>query len=117
MKILNASSHISAPAKDSVVQSKILKNGDTVELLLEGRFTFTDHDSFRRLIEELGATEPQHCTIDLSAVTYLDSAAVGMLLLMRERFDRCKIVLKGGRSSVRELIRIAKLGTLFDIAD
>lgn len=99
------------------MQSKIQKTGDAVELLLEGRFTFTDHDSFRRLIDEIGEPEPRHCTIDLSAVTYLDSAAVGMLLLMRERLDRSKIVLKGGSPSVKELIRIAKLGTLFDIAD
>lgn len=99
------------------MQSKIQKSGDAVDLLLEGRFTFTDHESFRRLIDELGGMAPHQCTIDLSAVSYLDSAAVGMLLLMRERLDRSKIVLKGGSSSVKELIRIAKLGTLFDIAD
>ncbi len=99
------------------MQSRIQNNGDAVELHLEGRFTFTDHESFRRLIEELGGAAPRQCTIDLSAVTYLDSAAVGMLLLMRERLDRSKIVLKGGSPSVKELIRIAKLGTLFDIAD
>jgi anti-anti-sigma factor len=99
------------------VQSKIQKSGESVEVLLEGRFTFTDHDSFRRLIDELGGAAPLRCTVDLSAVSYLDSAAVGMLLLMRERLDRSKIVLKGGSSSVKELIRIAKLGTLFEIAD
>lgn len=100
------------------MQSKIQVSGDSVELSLEGRFTFADHESFRLLIEELGTgTPPRQCTIDLTAVSYLDSAAVGMLLLMRERFDRSKIVLKGGSPSVKELIRIAKLGTLFDIAD
>ncbi|PKU24181.1 STAS domain-containing protein [Telmatospirillum siberiense] len=100
------------------MQSRIQKGGDAVELFLEGRFTFADHESFRHIIEELGAdAPPRQCTIDLTEVSYLDSAAVGMLLLMRERFDRSKITLKGGSSSVKELIRIAKLGTLFDIAD
>jgi anti-anti-sigma factor len=99
------------------VQSKINKNGDRIELLLEGRFTFADHESFHRLIDELGDSQPSHCIIDLSSVTYLDSAAVGMLLLMRERLDHGRIALKGGCPSVKELIRIAKLGTLFEIAD
>lgn len=98
-----------------MVQSQIHKNGDSVELTLEGRFTFTDHDTFRHIIDDLGGSAPRHCVINLSAVSYLDSAAVGMLLLMRERLDRSKITLKGGSSSVKELIRIAKLGTLFDI--
>jgi len=93
------------------------KSGEVIELLLEGRFTFADHESFHRLIDELGNSRPSHCIIDLSSVTYLDSAAVGMLLLMRERLDHGKIVLKGGSPSIKELIRIAKLGTLFEIAD
>ncbi|MDR3439694.1 STAS domain-containing protein [Telmatospirillum sp.] len=99
------------------MQSAIQKDGDAALLRLEGRFTFTDHEAFRQLINEFGDTPPQHLTIDLNAVTYLDSAAVGMLLLLREHFDRIRIVLKGGNSTVKELIRIAKLGTLFDLAE
>ena len=99
------------------MQSEIHKGDDGVKLRLEGRFTYTDHGSFHRLIDELDDGTPSPCVIDLSAVSYMDSAAVGMLLLMRERFDNGKIALKGGRGSVKELIRIAKLETLFDIVD
>jgi anti-anti-sigma factor len=99
------------------VQPKITATGDIVELSLEGRFTFTDHDAFRHLIEELTALAPSALSVDLSNVTYLDSAAVGMLLLLRERFDPCRIVLKGATGSIKELIRIAKLATLFDVTD
>lgn len=99
------------------MQTRLQRNGDAVGLFLEGRFTFADHEPFRLLLEELDDGTPfAECTIDLDEVSYLDSAAVGMLLLMRERFDRSRIVLKGGSPSVKELIRIAKLGTLFDIA-
>jgi anti-anti-sigma factor len=88
-----------------------------VEVILDGQFTFADHNAFRRVIDEIADKSPKNCTIDLSQVSYLDSAAVGMLLLLRERLDEGKISLRGGSSSVKELIRIAKLATLFNIED
>lgn len=99
------------------MQSRIEKTDDGVELVIEGRFTFTDHEAFQHVVVDLVRLRPTHCVIDLSAADYLDSAAVGMLVLLREQLDRSKLVLKGGNSSIKELIRIARLATLFEIAD
>lgn len=91
--------------------------GGPATLVLENRFTFTDHEAFRHVIEDLGDRPPSDLTIDLSGLIYMDSAAVGMLLLLRERLDRIRIVLKGANTPVRDLIRIARLGTLFDLSE
>jgi anti-anti-sigma factor len=99
------------------VQSTIQKDDDGISLLLEDRFTFNDHEAFRQVMDSVVKAAPSRLTIDLSKAVYLDSAAVGMLLMLRERLDRISIVLKGGNQTVKELIRIAKLGTLFDLAD
>lgn len=59
-------------------------NGSVATIKLAGRFTFAEHRPFREAIK---AQIEGNCTaleIDFGMVEYLDSAALGMLLLARE---------------------------------
>lgn len=59
-------------------------NGSVATIKLAGRFTFAEHRQFREAIK---AQIEGNCTaleIDFGMVEYLDSAALGMLLLARE---------------------------------
>ena len=101
------------------MKSTIRTGGDGVELILDGRFTFADHAQFRKDIDSVCETPARHCLVDLSAVSYMDSAAVGMLLLIRDRMEAKggRVTLRGGGPSVKDLIRIAQLGSVFTILD
>lgn len=94
------------------------QSGDRATLKLSGRFDFHSHRDFRSAYEkflETGAT--REIIIDFSEVDYLDSSALGMLLLLREKADGAgkTIVLTGLRGTVKQVLDIANFGKLFTI--
>lgn len=97
----------------------IRKSHEGVDIVLDGRFTFADHEAFRGIIDEVHELAGACCRVDLKAVPYIDSAALGMLLLLRERLEsrKCAIALRGGGPQVKEVFRVAKLGKWFKIED
>jgi anti-anti-sigma factor len=82
---------------------------------IRGKFNFACYDEFQRVI---GSQTSTHYTVDLSAVEYIDSAALGMLLLLRERVgeDRNRVVLKTGKGQPAEVLKLANFGTLFTMS-
>ena len=93
-------------------------SGDTVTIKLAGRFDFNAHREFRGGVEgALGQKKGAVLNVDLGEVSYLDSSALGMLLMAR---DKAKAVgmtvsLVNTRGSVRQVLDIANFGKLFDI--
>lgn len=92
--------------------------GNTTTIRLEGRFNFDSHREFK------GAYDPQlsnaavtNLEIDLSKVEYLDSSALGMLLMLRERAQAAnkKLALCKPSQSVAQILEIANFSKLFDI--
>ena len=55
--------------------------------------------------------------IDLSEVAYIDSAALGMLLVLRERSgsDQSQIKLTGAKDQTLKVLEVADFGRLFEI--
>jgi len=55
--------------------------------------------------------------IDFGEVDYLDSSALGMLLLLREKADGAskRVVLAGLQGTVKQVLEIANFGKLFSI--
>jgi anti-anti-sigma regulatory factor len=54
---------------------------DGTVMLLRGAFTFKDHHSFRALLDQLKTSPSGRRVLDLSHLEFLDSAALGMLLI------------------------------------
>ncbi len=86
---------------------------------LNGRFTFADHQAFRDLLRHIGSTKLDRFVIDLSAVEFLDSAALGMLLVAS---DAChdagsSFLVQSPRGQVRRTLDIAEMGAVFAIQD
>ena len=90
----------------------------TAVVKLTGRFTFDSHKEFRSAFSEQLAGKGREIAIDFSAVDYMDSAALGMLLLARERAsDQGKTVtLKNCRGPVKAVLDIANFQRLFAIS-
>ncbi|MEC9085422.1 MAG: STAS domain-containing protein, partial [Pseudomonadota bacterium] len=64
------------------IETRRSDDGKTLTICVEGRFDFSTHQSFRDAYEHSEPTV-SHYVIDLSDTTYLDSSALGMLLLLR----------------------------------
>lgn len=94
--------------------------GGRSSLSLSGRFDFHSHREFRvayeKALEEAAVNEIE---IDFSAVDYLDSSALGMLLLLREKAEAIgkSVVLSGLKGTVKQVLDIANFGKLFAIKD
>jgi len=92
-------------------------NGCAV-LRLRGRFDFNAHREFREAIDNaIGQADAKEVQVDLGGVDYLDSSALGMLLMLR---DRCKgankvVSLANCRGAVKQVLDIANFSRLFQI--
>ncbi|HNA03091.1 MAG TPA: STAS domain-containing protein [Rhodocyclaceae bacterium] len=66
----------------------------------------------------LGLQGIDNVTIEMSRVAYLDSSALGMLLMLRDkaRSTNRSVVLSGVNDAVRKVLDIANFGKLFPIS-
>lgn len=97
-----------------------ISNG-TATLTLAGRFDFNTHRDFKdgvsKLISDSINNKIKQLVIDLSGVEYLDSSALGMLLLAKESSAKANIEvsLQGAKNTVKQILEIANFGKLFKI--
>ncbi|MDI9245911.1 STAS domain-containing protein [Marinobacter sp. CHS3-4] len=91
-------------------------DGQTLTIQIEGRFDFSTHQAFRNAYEHEDR-EVSNFVVDLSQTTYLDSSALGMLLLLRDFAggDRARIQLKHCNNDVRRILTISNFEQLFSI--
>jgi anti-anti-sigma factor len=85
---------------------------------LGGRFDFSAHRNFRDASEQLlSQDEVDMLDLDLAAVSYLDSSALGMLLMLRDKARAARREVRLSRCSppVRQVLDIANFGKLFSI--
>ncbi|WP_374352052.1 STAS domain-containing protein [Chitinimonas sp.] len=89
-------------------------NDNTARITLSGDFTFEAHRSFKEAGQHaLDSANASALEIDFAAVDYMDSAALGMLLLLRERFGARPIRLINTRGTVKAVLDVANFGRLF----
>lgn len=89
-----------------------------VTLRLGGRFDFHAHREFRTAYEQALATPAAKVVVvDFSGVDYLDSSALGMLLLLKEKVEAGgrQVELAGLKGTVKQVLEVANFGKLFTI--
>ena len=86
---------------------------DTVTLRITGRFDFRLIKDFQQLLVK----EPRLWVVDFSSVEYVDSSALGMLLLLRERVhgDMQRVQLRGLQGQPLEVLHMAKFDHMFKL--
>ncbi len=85
---------------------------------LRGRFDFNSHREFREAIDQaLAQTNVTAIQVDLGGVDYLDSSALGMLLMLRDRAKAAarQVSLANSRGAVKQVLDIANFNKLFAI--
>lgn len=91
---------------------------DTGELIIKisGRFDFSVHQELRKATEKIDSAVKQ-VVVDLSATEYVDSSALGMLLVLRDKMgtDKQKIRLINARPEIKKVLEIASFDKLFTL--
>ena len=80
-----------------------------------GSFDFSIHNEFRKTYINLTPTTIDAIEVNLLEVDYLDSAALGMLLLLDEHFPGKRIRITHANTFVRQVLDVANFGKKFDI--
>lgn len=93
-----------------------VRDGKTV-IVLQGRFDFNAHREFREAVDQAVKEAAREVQVDLAGVDYLDSSALGMLLMLRDKAKGAgkEVVLANARGSVKQVIDIANFGKLFSL--
>ena len=88
-------------------------DGRQLTMAIDGRFDFNIHSEFRNSYRELPATT--HFVVNLAKATFMDSSAMGMLLLLREHVGEKKenIRLQNCNPEVRKILSISNLDKMF----
>ncbi|MBM3226449.1 MAG: STAS domain-containing protein [Candidatus Tectomicrobia bacterium] len=90
-------------------------DGRMVTIDISGRFDFSVHSEFRKVYEQVpGAAQ---YVIDLRQTEYVESSALGMLLLLREHAggDRAQVKIVHCRPEVKKILTIANFHQLFQL--
>ncbi|MBF0181563.1 MAG: STAS domain-containing protein [Magnetococcales bacterium] len=95
----------------------VSENEGVVTITLDGKFVFSEHREFRDTYKD--KPPKTRYVLDFRRVTYMDSAALGMLLLLNEHnksggTDLIKIV--NCTPQVAKVFEIANFSQLFTIA-
>ncbi|MGB5325672.1 MAG: STAS domain-containing protein [Pseudomonadales bacterium] len=98
------------------ISAKLSDSANELVIQVQGRFDFSAHQDFRSAYEDLQAS-PESYAVDMAQTTYLDSSALGMLLLLRDHAggDSASIRLINCNDDVRKILVISNFGRLFTI--
>ncbi len=90
-------------------------DGQQLTINIKGRFDFSAHQAFRGAYETGG--EAKRYVVDLKETHYLDSSALGMLLLLRDHAggERADVKLVNCNPDVIKILTISNFSKLFRI--
>ena len=91
------------------------KSESGLTVAIEGRFDFSSHKEFRDAYRD--SDTGVNYIIDMSKTDYMDSSALGMLLLLREHAggDKASIKITGCSADIKKILTISNFQKLFDI--
>jgi len=97
------------------VVTEMSQDGQKLTISVKGRFDFAKHQEFRQSYED---KQLSAVVVDLKDATYLDSSALGMLLLLRDHAggDESDVRVVNSSTDVRKILAISNFDKLFDIS-
>jgi anti-anti-sigma factor len=98
------------------ISKAVSDGGDKITISVVGNFDFQLYDEFRASYADTDGAGKQY-VVDLSDTEYLDSSALGMLLLLREHAggESSKINITQASTEVKKILNVANFGKLFNI--
>ena len=97
------------------VESNIVNNDTGMTIVIHGRFDFSVANEFRNCYRNESVKSDYF--IDLSDVVYMDSAAIGMILLLREfSEDKGTIKMINCSDSIKKIIAMSHIDRFVEIS-
>jgi anti-anti-sigma factor len=97
------------------VSSKV--SAEVATISVSGRFDFSVHGEFKTASESLFANKNfKAVEVNLSQVDYIDSSALGILLVLKDRANSAGIQtlsLTGAKGLVKQILDVAHFGKFF----
>lgn len=90
-----------------------------ISLQIPERFDFGYHKEFTAQYQTiLEAGKVSEIALDFSRVSYLDSSALGMMVLFQKKAKgkNISVRIRGAKDSAKEILQIANFDRLFDIS-
>ena len=90
--------------------------GNALTISVEGRFGYAIHDDFEAAYRQLDR-QLASVTLDFTRTEYIDSAALGMLLMLREELggDQANVSIVGANDVISRVLQIANFNKLFEL--
>lgn len=90
-----------------------------VTLKLEGNFTYTQRKPFQEVLKTVCTDQVEEVVIDLSQVAFLDSAALGLLMISHRQLqaDKRTLSLAYPQPTVRQILELANLHKTIPIVE
>lgn len=84
-------------------------------VVLSGQFTFADHPGFRDILQEIAEVQVRQVILHMAKVEFVDSAALGMLLLALDEAHKHQkqLVISGATGQVKKMFDLSRFNTLF----
>lgn len=88
----------------------------TLTIKVSGRFDFGVHQEFRKATDQAN-NEVTSIIVDMISVDYVDSSALGMLLVLRDKVSESKstVQIKNTKAEVKKILQIANFDKLFTL--
>lgn len=90
------------------------------EIVLEKSFDFENHADFRSFVKKLIDDKATELSINFEGVEYIDSSALGMLMLAKHETDlhECKLFLSNVKDGhAKDILSLVKFDQIFTICD
>lgn len=100
------------------MQYVLSEDGTRTLVRIAGTFTFAHVKLFREVLEKMEASERTEFVFDLAQLEFIDSSALGQLLIAHEEAQRqgWRITLSGAQGIVRRSLESASFERFFEIA-
>lgn len=97
------------------VTSDVAADAKTVTIKVTGRFDFAVQNEFRDCYYNAKPEDDVEFIIDMSGANYMDSSALGMLLMMREYLggNAANISIINSSPDIKNILTVANFQSLF----
>lgn len=99
------------------IATTLNENGQEATITISGRFDFSQHQDFRSIFDKTPKAVKSFI-VDLHEAEYIDSSALGMLLVLRDKVgnQQNQIRIINASPEVRKVLQIANFDRIFALS-
>ncbi len=98
------------------VNVELKNDASELNIKISGRFDFGVHQELRKATDKISSAV-KRVIIDLRSTDYVDSSALGMLLVLRDKIgsDKQNVQIINANAEVKKILEIASFDKLFTV--